>query len=413
MGEEYDNDDLDTVTLHQFDAPIDGNEILVVSPGEQESFFKEQFSAIIAHDIREAKKLAFLNAPAVILCCEPTAESFGFLEGTAAKVRAVFCEYDELPELAKARPAGIKIISRNVAPHRLERLLGSRNRRATPSGLLERTLSHFGESMRVFVRQPSPKGVELVLVPRSDTNLTFSEPGWSETTEDIFGLGKLDASDKIYQGTWNGTPVWLAWIHWRKQNRVTVIVKTTPAGVPMPVDEAATVHSIATQSIRHIVMPQVPDQMTYSPEYEWVLGPSYVGPDRRKEDTPFLSLATLKGNRKSIPKHWPGALGFIDGLTRESKRYLFLYVLCSTIDLVLTLIFIGGGVFSEANGALRWAVHKPILFCLVKTSLAVTGFLLMSRFQLWKSSLLSRFAIGIYLVLLSYWAFLLFKFLTG
>jgi hypothetical protein len=99
----------------------------------------------------------------------------------------------------------------------------------------------------------------------------------------------------------------------------------------------------------------------------------------------------------------------IDGMTRESKRYLALFLLCSTADLLLTLVFVQSGVFREANPVMAWALRHPILFSLSKTALALLGFFLLSRLQLWRKAMVARAALGVYVALLLYWLWLLLR----
>jgi hypothetical protein len=94
---------------------------------------------------------------------------------------------------------------------------------------------------------------------------------------------------------------------------------------------------------------------------------------------------------------------------------LLVYLGLSTMDTVLTWVFVSQGTFTELNPLLRPLIGKhPWGFVLVKNSLSILSFLLVARFQLMlPGKILLGLNLFLYFALDVYWLILLWPRLFG
>jgi hypothetical protein len=245
------------------------------------------------------------------------------------------------------------------------------------------------------------------LVVKLDQKLPFSfvDLGWQPSKSSVFRLGKLDHDEMVFAAGAGEESVYLAWLPWQNGKEATVLLTHRHASADA--DAIAKLHALVSSYLKCYELPLVTDQPAYCCEYEWVVSRGYVGPDRRRKETPLLSRFAWRGRRRHLPEHWPTQITPVDQMMPQTKTWFSWFLFLAVLDLVLTLAFVGTGQFRELNPMLAWSVDSPLVFGLVKFIFAISGFFLLSRYQLWRRQFLPRVGVTLYAGLILYWVVLI------
>jgi hypothetical protein len=356
-----------------------------------------------------------------------------------AVLRLLLAEHADLPELVQARANGLlrRVVSKTARPRRVRKVVAdelgaaveiSRTKEAPQQGqarelvrwTVERIARVPGLVIRELPADPSTLQMQLV-VPKGERfdKLRAELPlAWSAPAADnpvLKHLPDLDAGAQVFVAPSGGAWLYLALLPWRREPRITLALGIVSAK-PVPRTLLELAHAIALEEVEDLPLPQVPapEESTGAGqpvfEYDWIVTPSYVGRDRRKESTAFLDKFAVIGRRERVSsKIQSRANVFVDRVTPRFKRYAIAYVLLSLVDTAFTLQLVRGGIVRELNPVLRPLVlGSPALFLAAKNALALTGLFLLARFQLFPLGLwLMRAVLALYLLLDVYWIWLL------
>lgn len=208
---------------------------------------------------------------------------------------------------------------------------------------------------------------------------------------------------------------YLAILPWsrRGEGRATVLVGLRVDEFRPALREALErTHQGITQQLSQFYVPELAAEARerapaqYLPEYDWVVAKAYVGADRRRAPTSFANPHVMLGRRKYVPASLVGlANTFVDRLEPWVIICFLVYVVLAIIDSVLTWKLVSAGVVVERNPLLRpLLAGSPWVFFAAKNAVAITVFLVVARFQLFRVGRFAVFgAVGGYLLLDLYW----------
>ncbi len=235
-------------------------------------------------------------------------------------------------------------------------------------------------------------------------------------------LGTTSGPEEVYAAPASNdepdTCVYAIILPWRREPKMTVVL-----GVDCPefstawADRLVEIHRFAVAQVAEFVVPSTrgSDHPSAPPaaallEYNLLVTPTYVGPDRRLEPTTLLNRYVISGRRKRVPSRLAKTVDlFVDRIAKPVRRYAIAFVILSAIDTVLTYVNVRSGRVVELNPLLRPLVlEHPWTFLIVKNAVALTAFFLVSRFQLFR---IGPYVLGTtvagYAVLDAYWIWVL------
>ena len=201
---------------------------------------------------------------------------------------------------------------------------------------------------------------------------------------------------------------YVAFFPWQDERKVTVVVGFAEA------DETRVgkLHAHAVAHAREFPLPtrhQHSPQVFYDPDYDWVITDNYVGPDRRRKSTSFLSRYTFRGRRRALmPNEFASVGTFVDVAPRWAWATAAVFALLFLFDSAMTAYFVGNRNIGELNPVMRWALgHSPVTFWLLKSALGIAAAFIVVRWHLWRPGRwLFAVSVGIYAVLDAYWVWL-------
>jgi CheY-like chemotaxis protein len=234
-------------------------------------------------------------------------------------------------------------------------------------------------------------------------------------------LGELADDHELYARKLDDdeTYLYLALLPWRHEKRVTAALGVwsaiPQASLQLLVHE---VHHFAVEEVAELPLPVLPAPSgtgAIEPghtvlEYDWVVTESYVGPDRRSGPTSFFNRFVLVGRRRWVAGGVRRTTDpFIDRFLSYVRWYALAYLLFSTVDTILTYLFVRRGTVSELNPLLRPLVlHHPWAFLALKNVLSLAAFFTVARFQLFRWGKALLFAVVLAYALLDiYWIWVL------
>ena len=365
--------------------------------------------------------------------------------------RILLAAYEDLPELVAARAHGVvsrvvpltappervaRAVQEALSPaddlsvsrtgvgfHELQQLLGfSAARLAQTKGAIIRPLPPDGRALQLqFVLQQGKRVEKL----RADL---VKEWLWPVKPRDgkvarkdrkhpvVRMLGGLSEESEVYARHIPGerAHAYLVLLPWKREARITAalgIVAEKFRPELWELLEAA--HAEAVAELAEFAMPALEEASGVGqaiPEYDWIVTPTYVGPERRRRPTSFLNRFIFMGRRKRVPSRLARATDqFTDVPHPRVWAYFAAYPVLACVDTALTWRCVRSGLVQEANPLLRPLVlDHPWWFLIVKNSLAVLAFLTVARFQLFRYGMWAlRAAVLLYLLLDVYWALLL------
>ena len=223
-------------------------------------------------------------------------------------------------------------------------------------------------------------------------------------------LGWLSPGSEVYVRDLAGVSAYLALLPWQRERRVTAVLGLLPFRADAW-ELLKSVHAEAIAALSEFALPAVEEATGIGavvPEYDWIVTPDYVGPDRRVTPTSFFNRFIFLGRRKRVPSRIARD-HFTDIPHPRVWRWFAAYLVLAGIDTWLTWRCVRSGLVVEANPLLRPLVlHHPWLFLTIKNALAIGAFLAVARFHLFR---FGRYALpGVvvaYLLLDLYWAALL------
>jgi DNA-binding NarL/FixJ family response regulator len=231
-------------------------------------------------------------------------------------------------------------------------------------------------------------------------------------------LGGVSPQSEVYVKHLPGERVYayLVLLPWQHENKITAALGLLPEKAFRNDywELLVAVHAEAVSELSEFALPRFDEEASgvghAIPEYDWIVTPDYVGPDRRTRPTSFFNRFIFLGRRKRVPSRIARATeSFTDVPPPHVWRYAAAYVVLALIDTVLTWICVRAGLVQEANPLLRPLVlHHPWWFLAVKNALAVLAFVAVIRFQLFRFGMWAlRAAVTAYFLLDVYWAVLL------
>jgi hypothetical protein len=241
----------------------------------------------------------------------------------------------------------------------------------------------------------------------------------------VVSIGEIWDNQELYVRAIGDTDGFLyaMFLPWEREEKLTLIL-----GLCVPTVDGRhqvllkDIHNSLTQEVSQFVVPDYGEntaereQGAYVAEYDWVVTPQYVGPERRDKPTGILNAYLYIGKRLHIPHSiLTRSGGFVDKMQKWVWVCLLVYLGLSTMDTVLTWVYVSQGTFTELNPLLRPLIGQhPWGFVLVKNSLSILSFLLVARFQLMlPGKILLGLNLFLYFALDVYWLILLWPRLFG
>ena len=223
-------------------------------------------------------------------------------------------------------------------------------------------------------------------------------------------LGTLSDAQEVY-ALGRENVAYVALFPWSDDLKVTVVVgyHETERG------RVATLHAHAVARAREFPLPsrhRHSPQMFYDPDYDWVITGGYVGPDRRRKSTAFLSRYTFRGRRKVLmPNEFTSVGTFVDIAPKWTWAAAVAFGVLFLFDTAMTAYFVGSGHVGELNPVMRWALDRsPWLFWAAKTAIVLLAGFIVMRWHLWRPGRwIFASAIAIYAALDLYWIVLWFS----
>lgn len=201
---------------------------------------------------------------------------------------------------------------------------------------------------------------------------------------------------------------YVAFFPWHDDLKVTVVVGYQRPGS----GRIAALHARAVSHAREFPLPTPRRHATdvfYDPDYDWVITQNYVGPDRRRKSTSFISRYTFRGRRKALmPNEFSGVGTFVDVAPRWVGMAAVAFAALFLVDTTMTAYYVGGGQVAELNPVMRWTIDRsPVLFWAFKSALVIATIFIVMRWHLWKPGRwLFAASVAIYGVLDLYWLLL-------
>ena len=241
----------------------------------------------------------------------------------------------------------------------------------------------------------------------------------------VVSMGEIWDNQELYVRAIGDTAGFLyaMFLPWEREKKLTLLL-----GICVPAVDGRhqallkELHNSLTQEVSQFVVPDYGENTAerekgaYVAEYDWVVTPQYVGPERRDKPTGLLNAYLYIGKRLHIPRSiLMRSGGFVDKMQKWVWVCLLVYLGLSTIDTVLTWVYVSQGTFTELNPLLRPFIGQhPWGFVLVKNSLSILSFLLVARFQLMRpGKILLGLNLFLYVALDVYWLILLWPRLFG
>ncbi len=416
---------------------------------------------LTAVDGAEARRLLAGRDVALLLADFhlPDETGLALLEGCAqarpAVLRLLLADYDDLPEIIRARASGMvrRVIPRSARPRRVRQVVAEElgavsevsvtqsaphaqgeDRRTRE--LVRWTVERLARSPRLVIRElPEDQGllqVQWVIPTGARLEKLRGELalGWTRLKERGHALSRaerkhpvtrqlpeLSEQSELYaHDAGGGSWLFLVLLPWRRAPRVTVVLGALAADRGPWWALLQEAHRISLEEVKELPLPELPsdDEATgtgqHALEYDWVVTRNYVGPDRRREPTGFLNKFMLVGRRKRVPSSVRSLSDvFVDRLGPRVIRWGSVYLLLAALDTVLTFRFVRDGTVRELNPLLaRLVFDAPLLFFAVKNALALLGLFLVARFHLFRAGyLLLGVTLAGYALLDLYWLWLL------
>ncbi len=349
---------------------------------------------------------------------------------------------EDLPALVRAGRTELPTLSLSASPSRLRRsllkILGAPPTELTVGqpnndgeALVMRTVRKAARLPGAMVRQSSSAGAHAVQVvlPRNDEALQFQRslqdewglalrPGDVKNHPVLQTLNGISGSQEVYVRALDEPPsrwAYAAFLPWKKSNRVTLLAGTVAApDDTSAANLAARAQALAVGEQSRLGVPALPQALGAAqmlPEYQWIVTPTYIGPDRRRAPTPMFSRYLVIGRRRTLVAGQWRTEGFIDRNSHWVAQAFAAYLVLSTIDTSLTWVFVRSGKVSELNPLLRPLIFEAhLLFFCLKNLLAIGAFVLVARFEKFRFGLTVILGLlGSYLALDVYWAGLLLR----
>lgn len=348
--------------------------------------------------------------------------------------RIVLAAYEDLPELVRHRGLAQRVlpltaddaqilkaaafdeasVSRVPAPPELDELLRwTALRLAQVKGAVVRPLPPDPRAMQLQLVLPAGQRIEALrqdvlrqwLWPVKPRDAQVSRKDRAHPV--VRMLGWLSPGAEVYTREIAGVHAYVALLPWQREKRITAALGVLD---PHYWDLLRTVHADAVATLSEFSLPDVDvtGAGAVVPEYDWIVTPDYVGPDRRTAPTGFWNRFVFLGRRKRVPSRIAEG-HFTDKPDPSVFVWLALYVVLAAIDTWLTYKSVRSGLVQEANPLLRPLVlHHPWAFLLVKNGLALSAFFAIARFHLFRAGRWSLPGVVLaYLLLDLYWAVLL------
>ncbi|MGZ6142763.1 MAG: DUF5658 family protein [Myxococcales bacterium] len=350
--------------------------------------------------------------------------------------RIVLAAYEQLPELVRTRGLASRVLPESADAARVAKAVraaltggedASVSRVPAPpelDELLRWTALRLAQVKGAVVRPlpPDPRALQLQFVLPAGQRLEALRQDvlrqwlWPVKPRDakvarkdrdhpvVRMLGWLSPGSEVYARE----DAYVALLPWQREKRVTAAL-----GVLRPDwwELLRSVHAEAIAALSEFELPAL-DEATGTgavvPEYDWIITPDYVGPDRRVAPTGFLNRFVFLGRRRRVPSRIASG-HFTDRPDPAVWSWLALYLVLAGIDTWLTYRSVRSGLVQEANPLLRPLVlHHPWAFLIVKNALAIGAFFAIARFHLFRAGRWALPAVVIaYLLLDLYWAILL------
>ena len=226
-------------------------------------------------------------------------------------------------------------------------------------------------------------------------------------------FGPFFGGEDIFAATYAksaGLWAYAALFPWRVKTLATVALGIL-VDEPEPgwMDVFRGLHRYATLNLAEFCLPEVPPFVRGQPavyylrEYNWVVTPTYVGPERRERHSGFFSRYVVVGSHGHVldvfmdqfVNHTPITLVFLS----------LAFLLLSFADAVFTWRYAGTGVVREANPAWRYLVsNHPTMFLVAKNLFSTGVIVAILRFRLFRLGFWALLInLGIYLGLNGYW----------
>lgn len=368
-----------------------------------------------------------------------------FAESVPDSARLVYGTYEEIN--AYVREGGSFIIdgmlSSQASPDALRDVLRRHVRRARalaeavsePKVAVIRTLEVLSRMTGAIIR-PHVSGADRVEIVIPTSAFAEMHPllpsywGWplkargepdggAQLPMAIAGFSPLSRQQEAYAMRDSAGRTWFfLMLPWRDGARATLVLGLSSTQEDASVaDEIAALHAFCVSRTAEFLLPKPPataDLVWYASDYDWVVTPDYVGPDRRERDTSLVNRYALFGRRKRIAKvanasRPSQAEIFVDRLTPAVARMASIYIALSLVDTALTFRLVLGGRVRELNPllALLLSTH-PIVFLLVKNLLSLGALFVVVRFQLRRIGRVALWIIAlVYAAVDLYWLWLL------
>lgn len=393
----------------------------------------KEFSLLLASDGEQALQILRTQAIDLIITDQRMPKMTGVellqicLKEFPAIPRLLITAYGDLPEIVKARADKLvqSVIPKPALPANIRRAvvlaldlpLPANEEIVSVQHQAENSELHLEQTIRLLARQekvifrPPPKGnqeprLELVLEENAELdtlrltlNKLWGQP-WVEPQKKLDPERKKHPVVMALSGIWKKQELWvyeqgqnsyyLAFLPWKKEKKVTAVLGWLgPTLKNARNQELNRLHGEAMVEISGFVLPEMNTSEFNAPEglvsfeYDWVITKNYVGPDRRKNPTPFFSRFIFWGKRQRVPRSLAQrTISFADRISPLGRWLIFSYILLSMIDTVLTYIFVAKGPLSELNPVMRTFLGiSPTFFALAKNAMSLTAIALVVRFE--------------------------------